>query len=78
MAAIDLASPAIADFNLAITGRRSVADHEMIGESILHPPHMPVVIIKCAGVSLARAAVMHNNELPAAPFDWRASDRVNH
>ena len=75
---INLASPAIADFNLAITRRCSVADYEMIGESILHPPHMPVVIIECASVSLTRAAVMDNNELPTAPFHRRASDRVNH
>src|ERR687887_2857591 len=46
MAAVDLAPPAIADFDLAVTGRSAVADHEMIGEAVLHPANMLMVIIK--------------------------------
>jgi hypothetical protein len=33
-----------------------------------------VVIIKNPRAPLPSPAVMHNNELPAAPHDWRAID----
>ena len=74
MAAVDLAPPAIAHFDLAVARGRSVADHEMVGKTILHPADVPMIIIKNARVSLPRAAVVHHDELPAAPFHWRASD----
>jgi hypothetical protein len=38
---------------------------------------MPMVIIEDARVSLARATIVHHNELPAAPFHWRAPDCFN-
>src|SRR5881392_2866202 len=44
--AINLAAPAIAHFNLAVSCGRSVPDHKMIGETILHSAHVPVVIIE--------------------------------
>jgi hypothetical protein len=75
--AVDLAAPAIAHFNLAVSCGCSVPDHEMIGETILHPAHVPMVIIEDARVTLPRAAIMHHNELPATPFHWRASDRFD-
>ena len=77
MPAVDLAAPAIAHFDLAVSRGCSVADHEMIGETILHPAHVPMIIIEDARVSLPRAAVVHHNELPAPPFHWRASNRVD-
>ena len=78
MTAVDLPPPAIAHFYLAVPGRCSVADHEMIGETVLHPPDVPMVIIEDARVSLARPAIVHDDELPASPFDWRAADRFDH
>ncbi len=75
--AVDLTAPAIAHFNLAVSCGCSVPDHEMIGETILHPAHVPMVIIEDARVALPRAAIMHYNELPATPFHWRASDRFD-
>lgn len=78
MPAIDLAAPAIAYFDLAVPRGCSIPNDEMIGETILHPADMPMVIIEDAGVSLPRAAIMHHDELPATPFNWRASDRVDH
>ena len=77
MAAVDLAPPTIAHFDLAITSRCSVADDKVICKAILHPPDMPMVIINHARVSLPRAAIMHDNKLPATPFHWRASDSVD-
>jgi len=75
--AVDLATPAIAHFHLAVSCGCSVPDDEMIGETILHPAHVAMVIIEDARVSLPRAAVVHHNELPATPFHWRASDRFD-
>ena len=74
MTAIELAPPAIAHFDLAVARGRSVADHEMVGKTILHPADVPMIIIENARVSLPRAAIVHHNELPAAPFHWCASD----
>jgi len=74
MAAIDLAPPAIAHFDLAVACGSSVADHEVVGKTVLHPADMPMIIIENACVALPRSAVVHDNELPAAPFHWRASD----
>ena len=76
--AVDLAAPALAHFDLAVSRGCSVPDHKMIGETILHPAHMPMVIIEDARISLPRATVMHYNKLPATAFHRRASDRVDH
>ena len=77
MPAVDLPAPAIAHFNLAVSRGRSVSDHKMIGETILHSAHVPVIIIEDTRVPLPCAAIMHDNELPATPFHRRASDRFN-
>jgi hypothetical protein len=74
MAAVDLPPPAVADFDLAVAGRSSIADHKMIGEPVLHPPKMPVVIIESGGVALTRSAVVHHDVLPAAARNWCAID----
>src|SRR5207249_12124832 len=79
VSAVKLAPPAIAYFDLAITGRGAGADDGMIRESILQSAHVPVVIIENPGATLSCAAVVHNNELPATahyrgPIDF-ASDR---
>ena len=76
--AVDLAAPAIAHFNLAVSRGCSVPNHEMIGKTILHPAHVPMIIIEDTRVALPRAAIMHHNELPATPFHRRASDRFDH
>jgi hypothetical protein len=77
VATVNLTPPAIADFDLAIASGRSVADHEVIRKTILHSSDMPMIIIKNARVSLPRAAIMHDDELPASPFHWRAPDGFN-
>ena len=77
MAAVDLTAPAVADFNLAVAGRSAIANDEVISKAILHAPDMPMVIIENARVALSRAAIMHDNELPATPFHRRAPDRVD-
>jgi len=74
VAAVDLAPPPIANLDLAVAGRCSIADDEVIRQPILHPADVPMIIIEHARVSLSRAAVMHDNELPATPFHRRASD----
>ncbi len=70
--AIDLAAPAITDFDFTISGRGSIPDNKMIGKTVLHAADMAVVIIKNPRAPLPRPAVVHDNELPAAPHDWRA------
>ena len=74
VAAIDLAPPPIANLDLAVAGRCSIADDEVIRQPILHPADVPMIIIEHARVSLSRAAVMHDNKLPATPFHRGASD----
>jgi hypothetical protein len=77
VAAVDLAPPTITHFDLAIPGRRSVPNHEMVRKPVLHAADMPMIIIENARVTLSRAAIMHDNELPAPPFHRRAPDRVD-
>ena len=77
VAAVDLTPPALTDFDLAVTGRRSVTDHEMIRKTVLHPANMSMVVIEHARVALSRAAVMYDNELPPTPFHRCAPDRFH-
>jgi len=77
VAAVDLASPPIANFDLTITSRCAVTNDEVISKAILHTPDMPMIVIENARVALSRAAIMHDNELPATPFHRRAPDRVD-
>ena len=49
----------------------------MVGESVLHSTKMSMVVIEGGGVSLPSAAVVNDDELPAAtrdrsPIDLRA------
>ena len=74
VAAVDLTPPTIAYFNLAVACGCSVADHEVVRKTILHPADVPMIIIKSARVTLSGAAIMHDNELPATPLHWCASD----
>ena len=74
VSAVDLAPPAIAYFDLAITGRGAVSDDEMIGQPIAHSAHVPVIIIENPGAALSCAAVVHNDELPATAHYRRAID----
>ena len=78
VSAVDLAPPAIANFDLAITGRGAIADDEMIREPILHSAHVPVVIIKHAGVALPGTAIVHNDKFPAIVRHWRPANFLNH
>jgi len=74
MTAIDLASPAIAHFDLPVARRCPISNDEVIGKTILHPAHVPMIVIEHAGVSLPCAAIVHHDELPATPLHRRASD----
>jgi hypothetical protein len=74
MAAVNLAAPAIANFDFAVSGGSSIPDDEMISKAVLHAADVAVVIIKNPRAPLPSPAVVHNNELPAAPHDWRAID----
>ena len=78
VAAVDLTSPPIPNFNLTVAGGSAVADHEMIREPVLHSPKMAMVIIERGGVSLTRSAVVDDDVLPAAARNWRAIDLGAH
>ena len=78
MPAVNLPAPAIAHFNLAVAGRCSVADDEVIGESVAHAANISMVVIENARITLPGAAVVHDNELPATPLHRRATDFFDH
>ena len=75
MAAVDLASPPIAYFDLAVAGRATVADDKVVCESIRHPSNMPMIVIEHGGIALPRSAVVYSNKLPATARDRGAIDR---
>ena len=74
MTSVNLAAPAIPYFNLAVASRCPIANHEMIGEPILHPPDMSMVIIEHPRVALPRATIMDDNKLPTTPLHGGAAD----
>ena len=76
--AIDLAPPAIAHLDLAVSRRGAVADNEMIGQSVFHPANVAVVVIENARAALPGATVVHDNKLPAAPHHRRPVDFISH
>jgi hypothetical protein len=69
-----LAAPAIAYFDLAVAGRGAVADDEMISETVLHPPDMPMIVVERCGIALPCPAVVHDNVLPTTRHDRRTID----
>src|SRR5439155_12839688 len=74
MTSVNLATPAIPYLKRPVAGRCSVANHEMIGEPILHPADMPVVIIEHPRVALPRSAIMDDDKLPTTPLHGGAAD----
>lgn len=58
MPAVDLSAPAITNFDLAISGGRSIADNELVGEAVWHLADVGVVELKCFGVALPCSAVV--------------------
>lgn len=77
VAAPRLPHPAIADLDLAVARRCAVADHEVIGQPVPHPAHAPMIIIENARAPLARAAIVHDDKLPAGPLHRRAANRFD-
>ncbi len=74
MASVELANPAISDFDLTVSRRRAISDHEMVSQSIWHFADMPMVVVKDARITLARTAVMNDNVLPAIARHARVID----
>jgi len=74
VATIDLPPPAVAHLDLPIASRSSVADYELVRQSVLHPPDVAMVVIENAGVALPRAAVVDHDELPATALHRGAVD----
>ena len=78
VAAVYLAAPTIAHFDLAVAGRCSITDDEVISEPVLHAANMSMVIIESRGVALSSAAVVDDNVLPASARDRCAIDLIAH
>lgn len=77
VAASRLPGPAIANLDLAVPRRCSIANHEVISEAISHPAHAAVIVIEHPRAPLARAAVVHDHEFPPGPLHRRAADRFD-
>src|SRR6185437_15915862 len=75
--AAHLPDPPLADLDLPVARRGSVADDEMIGEPVPHPADVAMVVIENARATLPRPAVVDDDEFPAVALDRRAADRVD-
>ena len=64
VAARHLLHPSIANFDLTIPGRSTVADDKMVGQPIWHFAHVAVVIVKDSSVSLPCSAIMNDDIFP--------------
>ena len=67
MAAGELDYPPVANLDLAISGRGTVANDKMVGETIRHAPDMAVIVVKDPGVSLASPTIVNHNVFPPIP-----------
>lgn len=74
MASVDLPGPAVTDLNLAIARTVTVADHEVVGQAVLHVPHPEVIDVKDPGVPLTGAAVVDDDIFPSPPAHRCAVD----
>src|SRR2546423_11913132 len=77
VAAAHLPDPALTDLNLPVPRRSAVADDKLIGEPVPHPADVAMIVIENARASLARPAVVDDDEFPAVALDRRAADRVD-
>jgi hypothetical protein len=77
VAAAHLFYPALADLDLAVARRGSVADHKMISEAVPHPADVPMIVIEYLRASLSRPAVVNDDEFPSIPLDRGPTNRVN-
>ena len=73
--AVDLPDPAVADLDLAVARTVAIADHEVVGQAVLHVPHPEVVDVKDPGVPLTGAAVVDDDIFPSALAYRGAVDR---
>ena len=78
MATVNLAPPAIADFDLAVAGRGSISNDEVVGQSIPHSTDLSMIIIESSCVSLTCPAVVHDDEFPSGALHRRAANGVDH
>jgi hypothetical protein len=76
MAAGELNFPAIADFDLSISGGRSVPDDEVVGEAVLHFSDAAVVVVERFRVALSGAAIVDHDVLPASFGDGRTVNLI--
>ncbi len=65
MSAEKLFFPARADFDFAVAGVDAVADHEVVGEAVLHSA-AAVGGVVFGGVAVFDRAVMHDDAAPVA------------
>ena len=77
VAAVDLPPPTIANFNFSVARGTAISNDEVVGETILHSAHVPMIIIEHACIALPCATVVHDDELPATPFHRSAPDRFD-
>jgi len=67
VSACQLLNPSVANFDLAIAGRRTVTDDEMVGQSVWHFAHVAMIIVKDPSVPLSGSAIMDNDIFPSVP-----------
>lgn len=76
VASVDLFTPAISYFDLAISGGAAVSNYKLISETVLHFAYLSMVILECACISLSRSTVVNNNVFPAVFLNRSPIDLV--
>ena len=74
VASTELAIPPISNFDLAVSRRCTVSDHEMVSQSVWHSANMTMVVVENARVTLARPAVMNDDIFPSIAGNARVID----
>lgn len=74
VAAVELAYPAVPGVDCSVLHAVSVADNEMVGETVFHVAHAGMVIGHAFDGGLRRRAVMDDDSFPASRFDRRVGN----
>jgi len=69
-----LLDPSVANFDLTIPGRRTVADDKMVGQPVWHFAHVAMIVVKDPSVSLPCSAIVNDDIFPPVAGHSRIVD----
>jgi hypothetical protein len=76
VSAVELPGPPVPDLDLTVPGGGTVADDEVISQTVWHPANVPVIIIEDTSVPLPGPAVVYDDIFPSVASDTGIVDSL--